>query len=161
MKRNLLNVLTLISLIILIISLSTWIISSPAYSVIRGDSQFILVIPLNEATRTQMRQRDPEDTRKGWQSWIRDDKPTFSFGGIALHRFHTTSVNYLGIAIPYWSLALFSSILPLIWLIRSRLRRQNKSSTCCPSCGYDIRATPERCPECGAIPQRELQAHRT
>ena len=62
------------------------------------------------------------------------------------------------ITIPYWALVLFSSAWPTIWLVgRLRHRRKTKSG-CCPACGYDLRATPERCPECGrAISDAERQ----
>jgi hypothetical protein len=48
---------------------------------------------------------------------------------------------------PHWSLALLFTIAPLTWLIR-RLRRATPAGLC-PTCGYDLRATPDRCPECG------------
>ena len=37
------------------------------------------------------------------------------------------------------------------WAAWARRRRRSKPGHC-PSCGYDLRATPERCPECGAVP---------
>jgi hypothetical protein len=51
---------------------------------------------------------------------------------------------------PYWSLAaaaLTGTVMSR--LLRGRHRTANGSR--CPSCGYDLRATPDRCPECGTV----------
>jgi hypothetical protein len=45
--------------------------------------------------------------------------------------------------------ALFPAIWCIGWCVRSARRRHRRREDLCQSCGYDMRATPERCPECG------------
>ncbi|HTW94643.1 MAG TPA: hypothetical protein VMD30_07620 [Tepidisphaeraceae bacterium] len=55
-----------------------------------------------------------------------------------------------GICMPLWFLAAFW-ITAFVYFARSS-RRKIKPGFC--SCGYDLRATPDRCPECGTIPAK-------
>lgn len=49
--------------------------------------------------------------------------------------------------VPYWILILI--LLVIGWATARRARLTIGSAGCCAKCGYDLRATPERCPECG------------
>jgi hypothetical protein len=62
--------------------------------------------------------------------------------------------KYRAGAVPLWSAAIVTGALPGHWLLRSKRRRasRRRRAGLCPTCAYDLRATPDRCPECGTIP---------
>jgi hypothetical protein len=56
------------------------------------------------------------------------------------------------VVLPYVLPAFLTALLPSHWLIMLYRRRRRRTNGHCQSCGYDLRATPDRCPECGVVP---------
>ena len=64
---------------------------------------------------------------------------------------HWWKDDYRGVTLPYWFLVLLTALPPAIWGRRRVNRRRDRRIRrgFCPQCGYDLRGTPDRCPECG------------
>jgi hypothetical protein len=62
--------------------------------------------------------------------------------------------NDVGLFVPIWMLLFLFAIPPGIWLEQRRsqnLTRKRFTTGCCLQCGYDLRASQDRCPECGTL----------
>jgi hypothetical protein len=133
MKRRLLNLLTALSLLLCAVVIVAWVgsfLDVPKYAAMSYDSRApfrpprdngLLLVPGAFYVMADQRQRAP----RPWGP------------------------------IPYWPVALLTASLPTWRSARSLGRRrtlaQRTAGGPCPACGYDLRATPDRCPECGTV----------
>jgi predicted Zn-ribbon and HTH transcriptional regulator len=74
---------------------------------------------------------------------------------LELSRYEDPSIADYGVTrttlvhVPHWLAAAGFAVLPLAALMRRLRRRRRVLAGLCTRCGYDLRATPGRCPECG------------
>ena len=91
----------------------------------------------------------------GWSSipiQYRDPGALWHFGfrwNILVESSYVGDFRESDLNFPHWALAFVAAIAPAVWLGR-RIRRESRiAGKICLSCGYDLRASRERCPECG------------
>ncbi|MDB5289965.1 MAG: hypothetical protein JWL69_1206 [Phycisphaerales bacterium] len=83
-------------------------------------------------------------------------------GVVGFAAFRGTNRHYLllpptavyGVSAPHWAVAIITVVLPLAWISRRgklRLAAVRRAGGLCAACGYDLRASEGRCPECGTV----------
>jgi hypothetical protein len=149
----LLNLASLLSLLLCVGSITWWARSyAPHQSAGEADSlDFTKHDPLywmisNPGKLTFCRQVGHD-----WQ----DPWRKFNVAGVDFDASKPGPSTLCNLSIPYWMVTTITLLLPMlatgIWLKRWA-RRRRRAHGLCTACGYDLRATPGRCPECGAVP---------
>jgi hypothetical protein len=162
MRRKLLNFAAAVSLVLCVVTVAWWVRSYRLSDTIGrvGEARVVVANSVAGTLLVTVGGADPENEEPGprpYYVWHQSPVGT-STGGIMskgkLVRFgaRMRSSGFGWVVVPYWLLAL--ATVPGAWLAVARMRktilaRVRRSYGHCPACGYDVRATPDRCPECG------------
>jgi hypothetical protein len=90
-----------------------------------------------------------------WRFWT-GSKPRRLLGVITWGRANYGASEWgMSVLLPWWLLGCAAvAAAPGLFMISRRLRRRaRRRAGQCVRCGYDLCATPDHCPECGALPQ--------
>jgi hypothetical protein len=102
-------------------------------------------------TEQPTRDLEAEALRSGW-------KFSFRLPGVACWSTMDAALVTHDFLLPIWPVFLLTALMPLLWSVVRRSRRRGARRVAagrCPNCNYDLRATPDRCPECGTVPEKK------
>ena len=109
--------------------------------------------------------------------WWKGDAPTLGASGWQWSRlphtpqqtafeFHSQRQSYISdldgqsvwqtdhwVRFPHWAAFTVLCPLPSLMVFRRLRRTKRRHANLCLACGYDLRATPSQCPECGPVPK--------
>jgi len=88
------------------------------------------------------------------ESWelSRPGGPMWRRLGFGIIRGEAVNGNvYSGVSFPCYALAVLLLIISMQFLKRWWVASQRRARFLCRQCGYDLRASPDRCPECGTL----------
>lgn len=103
--------------------------------------------------------REPDYRRFGWEP---DEHPRrWAHGmnqpglwdriGFNVEISRSPTYTFYRLVVPYWFVVLVLAVVPAGRFLIAWRRRRQRSAGHCVVCGYDLRATPDRCPECGHV----------
>jgi hypothetical protein len=161
-KRRLLNFLTALSLLLCVAAAALWVRSyfrwdywaagiAPRRIVLRSESGELLLTYFNETDLW-----GNGDIIAAW--YISPNGSFTGAGNWRLRNLTAFSAQHdaepglwkVGFTAPHWSAVAVAALLPALRLFRVR---RHRGAGVCRRCGYDLRATPGRCSECGLISQ--------
>ena len=151
MKRRLLNLLTALSLLLCVSTAVAWLLSLSLgerdwTQSIAGDLRVTIIRHGLAVHTTQKRMAGPAIS--GSRVLRKVEWNRFP-GDIYYYRWPTHSE--WSITVPLAIPLAFGMVLPTFHVLAAARAPRERTERLCPSCGYDLRATPGRCPECGRV----------
>jgi hypothetical protein len=86
--------------------------------------------------------------------WYLTESDDRFWGRYATVHPYLTKSDWHVVSVRYGSLLAACALMPAMALLGAAFRSHRGRAGFCRKCGYDLRATPERCPECGIAPSK-------
>jgi len=163
MKRRVFNILSAVSLVVALAVAalwvrSSWVIDSPQIVSNHSVLNITSVRGRIEIRHYHFLSGIPVGAVSGWYTFSAAQYKDVNIGGWAFLGFvcdwgSFSGVDTIVIVLPSWALMALAIAPPTYWFHRRRKRKRRLSHGLCLSCGYDLRASKDKCPECGeAVP---------